>query len=301
MGVNIFNSKKKKQESAVDKRLKELGIKPPEVNIAQPPQNSRSKFKNKYRKYKTSIKTVLIVIVSLILVIFAIDLLNNTGITVISDISVVEYSGGDFINIDPDQLELLLNKRYDGAPFFETKSSDVNSSIVELSPYIKDVYVEKLFPSNIKILVVERIPIATLKSETSCYTFDSDRIVVDFSTKLNSKECRKRSNELNTLYIDAPSFLTNTTLSSQISFYDLENILITNKILAEFGYGLDKVILEQDNYIFKIDNNSRVIESRQEGLELQNKRLIIILKEVENQALKFDALDVRYERPVVRQ
>lgn len=301
MGVNIFNSKKKKQQDAVDKRLKELGISPPQVNIERPSRNASSKFKNKYRKYKTPIKVSLIIICFLGLVTFVIYLLNITSITTITDISVVEYSGGDFTNIEPDRLESALSKKYNKAPFFETKSTELKSEITTLSPYIENAYVEKLFPSSIKISIVERIPIATLKNKTSCYTFDRDRVVVELNEELDGKGCQTRSDELNTLYIEADTFLAKSTLNSKIPFYDIENILLTREILAEFGYGLDKVILEQDDYIFKIDDKSSVIESRQEALELQNKRLIIVLKEVEGKALRFKKLDVRYERPVIKQ
>lgn len=322
MKSNIFRNRQKQQDEAVEKRLRELGLQPTEVTLKGPKQSkARNSLKNRWRKYNKNIKAVVLFLISIFVIIIFAYVLNKTGITKIKDISIVEYSGAEFTNIDPNDLELQLQKTYLGDGYFETRASDVEETAMDLSAYIKDIYVEKLFPSTLKISIIERSPVITLKNTSGCYVFDQERYVtevlesstvntptMDTSTvntieggeDISDTVCKANSQSLSTIYIRAMDFISNPALRSEIPFYDLENIIITKDILSEYGYLIEDITLEDDVYIFNLEDGSKVLLSRLEDIKIQDKRLIIVLNEVTSQAISFTEVDVRYERPIIK-
>ncbi len=92
------------------------------------------------------------------------------------DISEISIQGNSFLTKQffEDELNHLKGKN-----IFLTRASGVDEDINELSPFVKDVIVEKKLPNKLNITIRERKPAFVLVTLSGAFLVDEEGVIVD--------------------------------------------------------------------------------------------------------------------------
>jgi cell division septal protein FtsQ len=224
--------------------------------------------------------------------------LNSLGVTKIKHITVVESSGGTFTYIDYMELEESLNQNLTGISYYKLKDVEVNSLVDSFTSYAKEVSVEKLFPSTVRVSIEERVPVLTIVSGDSCGVIDESRTCLE--VLIDDQVCEDIAENTNTKLLVADDLQLTFELNKKVSFYDSAMLLITADMLEQNGYLVDNYLYEDNTYTFYTEADQRIIFTQLEGYEMQQKRLLVSLSEINSSKIEFTSLDLRYERPVIK-
>lgn len=251
----------------------------------------------KLRRIKLFVNSNLKYFLPIILLVGVLFVLQLTGVTQVSQISVVSNDKSDLQFVNAKNLENELNKKYTGKNFYTLSMLELEKEVKAQSPYIKEAYIRKIFPSFIKVSIVERDPAFVIGNSGNCLLLDSER----YSLEINESDweaCASSYLDDNLIKIESLDPLADFELGERAQFYDGENIEMVKKILIQNGYLLNKVKLQDGVYNFELVGDKVLKISAKEEWEVQQKRLIIVLAELQAQGVQFTALDVRYNRPV---
>jgi len=263
-------------------------------------QSKKSFFTNRktgLRKFNAKYRSILISFLFITLILACAFALDKVGITEISDFIVVERSGGEFSYIDSELLEYYLESKFNGISYYKLDEEKVKNSITSYTPYVKDITISKLFPSSVKILIIEKKPILTVRSGSRCGVIDDaglclNKISEDFT-------CEDLAKLTSTKILQADSLQLSFAINKPISFYDTDLILMTTQMIEQSGYSIESYTYTDETYSFNIESGQQIIFTSLESFELQQKRMLISLSEIDSRKMDFKILDVRYDRPVI--
>ncbi|MEG0772942.1 FtsQ-type POTRA domain-containing protein [Clostridium sp.] len=124
------------------------------------------KKKRKLRTIKRSILTLVVLFSILVTLCFNLDYFNTTEIKVSAN-----------SNVTSDEI-IALSQLKKGDNIFKFKVSNVRKNVLK-NPYILDLKVNRVFPSNINIEVVERKATFYISYNDSFYVIDNNAIILE--------------------------------------------------------------------------------------------------------------------------
>lgn len=89
------------------------------------------------------------------------------------------------VQIDEENIKQKLNE-YKNKEYFQTTTTSIVNNIKQENVYLKDIFVEKIFPDTINVFIVERFPKIVLINLTGAYLIDQENVVVDLLSKTES-------------------------------------------------------------------------------------------------------------------
>ena len=192
------------------------------------------------------------------------------------------------------------SSRFIGKNYFLTRPERHVDKIIATDPYVEDVLPEKIFPNKILLNIKEREPRLLLVTGDLCVLLDKFGYTLQIE-KLNveSPLCSEEIALKTDLVHNSDQVKADFPLGERSSYYEVEEILLSVNVLNGSGYKITTVSYYDDVYEYLTTNSEKILISNQQTVEIQLKRFLAVIEQIKSDKIRFEVLDLRYERPVV--
>jgi cell division septal protein FtsQ len=164
-----------------------------------------------------------------------------------------------------------------------------------MNSYVKSVEVEKIFPSRLKIEVVEYLPFIIFEEENKCKIFSLEGVLLEIQEEI---DCESFSQEEGLIYFVGSATLVVVEDGGE-TFYLTNNIGKVSKVLEQFDIKITSIGME-DNILNISTNSGLIIMDINQDNDVELARLFLVLEELDEQGIKSNSIDVRFERPIIQ-
>jgi cell division septal protein FtsQ len=235
-----------------------------------------------------------------IITLFLISLI--IGIWKLKNIEVIEVRDSSSQNISQD-ISTYFEENIKGKNFFKVSSDSLEEEFLNNISYLKSVQVEKKFPNKLIIFVdTYEDKIVGLLNENKCYLLSAEGYLIQSLCEESEDEycCESFAIENQYLFFASPQASLSMDSNKKERLLVLGSVDKVVKVLESYGYVLSNMTLEAD--ILKLHNpeNETFIFDLNDNVELQLERFIVVISKIQSEDIKFESLDLRFERPVVK-
>ena len=217
------------------------------------------------------------------------ELYDLDGGTVSEEIS---FSVGDY-----------LKENVTGANYFLLSPSSLEGDLYLHVPKLKDVKVEKVAPNKlILFLEVFDEKYSAYLRDQKCYLLSYEGIVLDSVCEEAKGECCQQYALDNSLI-----YFSSQEVEPSISEGEKDKLLIMEevgkmvKVVERFNYKIIRIVLNEE-IVELYDESDRVFRfTISTDVDTQLKRFIVVAGKINNEKMNFSSLDLRFERPVMRE
>jgi len=254
------------------------------------------KFYRKILSY--SIFRYLIWVLVLLVVYWGYHGANRLGLFQINDVEVVGY-GEDLKYISAKKItRSIKEERYN---FLELKTNELSKKIKPSSEFIKDLYIDKIFPNKLKVEIVEYVPYIYIEQNNEvCVLVTSDGYVID-KRDFVEDDCVDYFGKYSVPLLALDGNMVQFDKGQKSNFTLTKTLSDITSILAEYGYSCERMILKDSVLKLFFNKTSVIIFSISQDTNLQLARFISVAKELEKTGIEAISIDLRYRRPVVRE
>lgn len=218
-------------------------------------------------------------------------------------VEVGRVDGTKLVNVSGSAIEISILDKFEERKLPFLSISEVTKLVDKSSPYIRYSSVEKIFPDTLKVQITERIPFIIVESAGKCSILDPEGVVVEQyivgSEDTSVSDCNALNETKSLPILTSDDVKAEFKLSEKSSFYDIEKILLVVRALESRDYEVNSIRLELGVYTLGLEGDRQVVFSNKQDTEIQVKRLLLVLEQLDIDDLEFKTLDIRYERPVL--
>ncbi len=206
-------------------------------------------------------------------------------------LSEMETNNLKYIDADEVLSDFEILK---GENFFLTDLSVLRTDVIKKYAFVERVYTEKVFPDRVLINIREKEPYFLANNSQGCFLLDKEGFVL-LQGDCNILKSNHSVKELFGTDLDNIDFKVNT----QSNFYNAKYIYEIVNILDYYGHNVKTVEVEEHMANFELHDSKTFIFSLLDDIEIQLKRLVVIVKKLEADEMVFKSIDLRYQRPVL--
>ena len=197
---------------------------------------------NRIRTKEPVVKKALIMLVLCVSIAGASAYLLKFGVTNWNYLQMKDSEVAGTIHINPDIIHIALSE-FKGENLYLLEDDAVRERLVQ-NPCVKDVRVLRIFPSTLKVVIEERLPIAYIQTDQNeYYLIDEQGVLLDEVTPDDG--------------LDVPVFceisINNLTLGQEVSDTNFKILLDVYKTLKmkypDFLASVDKLYIEDGDVI----------------------------------------------------
>lgn len=162
-------------------------------------------------------------------------------------------------------------------------TNKIRNNVLSQTSVIKDIKITKIFPSQLKVNLIERVPIAFLcKTKENCYYIDKEGIVFQKSPLIGK----------NIIIINKNNFLIGEKV---VASKDLQQIFYLKKELEKIGLAVDYFTFSKKNSLeIVLQDRWSIFFSNEKYVE-ELKNLKLILEKFSSEAKKeINYIDLRF-------
>lgn len=236
------------------------------------------------------------------IVILLIVITNLLGIWNIKKYEIYDISGIEVPGNIVNETSRHIDENSLGENFFLLSPSELNKELVSKISYIKSADVKKSLPNKLEIFVeIYQPELLSVLNGDQCYVLSSEGIMLERVCEGESTDCCMSYIETNGLYLLTSSSVDISKLENgKEKLLVMESISMVTKITESLGYGIKSVTLSGDILELKTTDDKILRFSMGEDLDTQLERLVIVAGKIKSDKIKFKSLDVRFERPVIK-
>ncbi|HRY22277.1 MAG TPA: hypothetical protein P5311_00735 [Candidatus Dojkabacteria bacterium] len=198
-----------------------------------------------------------------------------------------------------------LKENVTGENFFLLNLSSLEKDLYLDIPKLKSVRIEKVAPNKL-VLFLETFDekyVAYLRDQ-KCYLLAQEGIVLDSICEDEEvgKECCKQYAIDNSL-----TYFFSEKVEPSIFEDDKDRLLIMEevgkivKVVEKFNYRIKRIVLDKE-VVELYDEGDRIFRfTISADIDTQLKRFIVVAGKVNSEEMDFSSLDLRFERPVMRE
>ena len=199
-------------------------------------------------------------------------------------------------------IETYIKEKIIGENFFEIYSNTTENDILKNVSYVKTVKIEKSIRNKVILFVEIYKPksVAYVKSN-KCYLLSSEGIVLEELCSEGDTACCTEYSTTNNLYFFSSSDVDIAEIQDEkkklLVMEDIDKIVM---IIETFGYSIKNITL--DNNLIEITDTQNHISkfSISYDIDTQLQRYYAVMGKIKNDSISFTSLDVRFERPVMK-
>lgn len=246
------------------------------------------------RKYSRYIKVVIIIIIFLV----ASYIVLSLGVFNVSKVNLYSSNRGDLLYVSRE-LEYEIKDIVIGENYF-TVSKDILQQTLYSDPYVEYFWIEKKMPSEVYIYVVEKNPSYYITDGSDrCALLDENAFTLEIGD--GEDMCSILLDKVNDIVKVEVSPFPVFEAKQQSSFYYALNISDIKKILSTYSMNIESTSITDGVSTIRLTTGQEAVFSFNQDLERQLARFVIILEQVRARNLEYTYLDLRYERPVIRE
>jgi len=224
------------------------------------------------------------------------------GIWNIHKYEIYDNNGNEIDTKVSKTLEEYISTNVLGGNFFKINTTELSKNIARDLSYVESVRIEKTIPNKIVLFANIYTPklIAILKDSKCLLLSEKGYLLEELCTDSEENCCLNYAEE-NSLY----------TLSSQeIDVAKLENgksrLLIMEdihkivKAIEVYKYEIKNITFKENILTIVTTNEKTFTFTFSSDIEIQMQRLVVVMSKIAGDGLKFKSLDLRFERPVMK-
>ncbi len=235
-----------------------------------------------------------------IIFIFLITML--IGIWNIKTYTVTDLNGLDIPTNVSQTINTYVDENIKGKNYFSFSSNTYEKDILSKVSYIKSANIEKVVPNKLEIFVDVYMPkgVALIRNE-QCYLLSEEGIVLENLCEEDIENCCKNYASEKSLYI-----LTSSEVDASDLGNEKEKLLVMDsigrviKVVETYGYVIKGITLNNSVLEIILDTNQVFRFSLTEDLDIQLGRYIAVANRIKSDSIEFISLDLRFERPVLK-
>jgi cell division septal protein FtsQ len=203
------------------------------------------------------------------------------------EINNLSYTNKEAVLAD---FDVLKNRN-----FFLTDISELREKVIKKYPFVENVFTEKIFPSSVNVEVTEKEPFVLVTNDDGFYMLDREGFVLVEGEyeylRLNYESIDIVGSDLNNIEFHE---------NSPSNFYNVVKIHDVVNVLNHYNYGVKKLNVENQRLDVELQSDSVFVFSLLDDIDVQLKRLIVVLQKIRSENMDFETIDLRYERPVLK-
>lgn len=196
-----------------------------------------------------------------------------------------------------------LQENVTGENYFFLSPLTLEKDLYLAIPKLKAVRIEKVAPNKlILFLEVFDEKYSAYLRDQKCYLLSYEGIVLDSVCEEAKTECCQQYAQDNSLV-----YFSSQEVEPSISEGDKDKLLIMEevgkmvKVIEKFKYKIERIVLNKE-IVELYDENDRVFRfTISSDIDTQLKRFIIVAGKINADEMDFSSLDLRFERPVMKE
>jgi hypothetical protein len=264
-------------------------------------ERKQNKFlKEKFTRYPLVVFIRKNIYIFLVISTFALTLL--LGVWDIKKYEIYNLEGTPTDQKVLQQIEKYFDENIKGYNYFSFSTIEYEEEMYLDIPYIEKIRVEKTLPNKLVIFTkIYKEEYVSILSEDSCYSLSSDGILLEELCEDSEQHCCVEY----ALASNLPLFKSSTVdISSFENQKDrlllMEDISVVYKVIVAFKYSVKEIELIDEILEFR-DVEGKIFRfNMADDLLLQTKRFVSIMGKVKGEDMQFKTLDLRFERPVMK-
>lgn len=229
------------------------------------------------------------------------------GLWDISKYEIYDMQGEDIESSIESQINNYLEENVDGQNYFLLSPSQTSYDMYLNVSRLKTVRIEKSMPNKLIFFVETYEPkyVTHLKAR-ECSVLSAEGIVLEEVCQ-NEEEgtpeecCKKYSEDNSLVFFSSPDVEISVFDNDKDRLLILEEVKRVVTVVETFKYEIEEVTLEND--ILEVqDNEGRIFRFTIAGdIDVQLKRFIVVIGRIKSDYMEVGTLDLRFERPVMRE
>lgn len=208
------------------------------------------------------------------------------------DVRKFNYIDSELKNIKVSELDKYLSK-YKGRNIFTLRIKDIEDTLFNSNGYVRDIYIKKVLPSRLDITIYELTPLYMGYSSDRCLLFADNGEVISEVCKECELECVVEDEGMIMIKSDS-------ILESNNGFIYFEEIDSIQRVLSEYGYYILDISINDGIVVLKDREGHTFTFDITYELEVQLARAYVVCQKIDSDMIKFNTLDLRFERPIMR-
>lgn len=196
-----------------------------------------------------------------------------------------------------------LKENVIGENYFLLAPSSLEGDLYLGIPKLKTVRVEKVAPNKL-VLFLETFgeKYTAYLRDRKCYLLAPEGIVLDSVCEEAEEECCQQYSRDNSLiYFSSQEVEPSITEGEKDKLLIMEEVGKIVKVIESFNYKIQRIVLNKE-IVELYDDSNRVFRfTISADIDTQLKRFIIVAGKINSEEMSFSSLDLRFERPVMRE
>lgn len=194
-----------------------------------------------------------------------------------------------------------INSEIKGKNFFLMKSSEIEEGMFDSISYVKTVKVEKEIPNKLSLFVevFEESLIAEL-SDGKCYLLSNEGFMMTEVCVEEEDCCQTYAQEVGYPHLLATGSGLSVDINGKERLLVMVSIEEVMKVVQSYGYLIQEIVLEDEILSVTDSEGHKFVYDLNDDVELQLQRFLIVVGKIQAEEIPFKFLDLRFERPVVK-
>lgn len=265
-------------------------------------KNSKSWFKERLSRFRPVVflKKNLPFFIFLILL----SLSFVIGLWDIKRYEVFNNNGEEIESKVEDLIVENLNKHVTGKNFFSVYSQDVEKDLERSISYVKSARVMKIAPNKLEVFVDTYQPRSIiLDSNGECKLLSKTGVVLERlceDAEEISTCCTEHTSDGKYYVLKSDEAETVKLSGGKEQLLVMQVISNIVKVVESFGSNVKEILLEEKVlHITDIDGKTHIF-TLSDSIDSQLARYFVVMGKVKGDSMEFSSIDVRFERPVVK-
>ncbi len=265
-------------------------------------KNSKSWFKERFSRFRPVVflkkNLPFFIFIILISLSFVLGLWN------IKRYEVFNQNGEDL----DDKIENLivenLHRNITGKNFFSIYSKDIEKDLERGISYIKSARVMKIVPNKLEVFVDTYQPRSLiLDNNGQCKLLSQTGVVLERvceDSEDTATCCVEYTSDTKYYIFKSDEAETAKLSGGKEQLLVMKVISNVVKVVESFGFNIREIVLEEKVlHITDIDGKTHIF-TLSDSIDTQLARYFVVMGKVKGEGMEFSSIDVRFERPVVK-
>ena len=265
-------------------------------------RNSKNWFKERISRFRPIVFLKKHIPFVIFFLVFLLSLL--IGVWEINRFKIYQTNGEEVEEKIERLVTEYLEKEVGGKNFFSTYSKDVEDSLVKNISFVKSASIAKIAPNKLEVyLEIYQPRSLILDIDNKCKTLSLTGIVLEeLCEEIEDVAlCCEGYTSDGKYYIfksdEAETSKLENGKEQLLVMIDIANIV---KVVDSFGFKIKEITLKDKVVAIEdLDGNTHLF-TLVDNINTQLARYYVIMKKVNSDEIQFNTVDVRFERPIVK-
>lgn len=265
-------------------------------------KNSKSWFRERLTRFKPFIFLKKNLPFFIFISLFSLSLIF--GIWNIKRYEILDNNGEKLDSEIEALISQYLEKNVTQRNFFAVYSKDIEDNLQMSVSYVKSAKIGKVAPNKLEVFVDLYHPKAVLfDTDGHCKLLSATGIVLDElckDTKDPALCCAEYTSDTKYYIFKSDEAETAKLSGGKEQLLVMKVISNVVKVVESFGFNIREIVLEEKVlHITDIDGKTHIF-TLSDSIDTQLARYFVVMGKVKGEGMEFSSIDVRFERPVVK-